>query len=140
MYKSARERNKRRDAQLGMPHTSALQKLRKMLLFKFLKELGYDKCFKCSESITKIDELSIEHIKPWENVSVELYWDLNNIAFSHVRCNKPYVLRSKFTEELKEITPEGKSWCYKCKDFLNVEMFHKSARQWNGLQQFCKQH
>jgi uncharacterized protein YdaU (DUF1376 family) len=38
--------------------------------------------------IETADELSIEHKLPWEGVSVKLFWSLDNIAFSHLRCNR----------------------------------------------------
>lgn len=39
--------------------------------------------------INTVEELSIEHKTPWLNSNnpKELYFDLNNIAFSHLSCN-----------------------------------------------------
>ncbi len=81
--------NKAKAEQLGMPFGTASHRLRKLLMFKFAKELGYDKCFQCGYSIETAEELSIEHKKPWFNNDPELFWDLQNIAFSHMRCNRP---------------------------------------------------
>ena len=44
-------------------------------------------CFKCGETIETPETLSIEHKIPWLDNSVELFWDMNNIAFSHLSCN-----------------------------------------------------
>lgn len=88
---------------LGMPHGTACNKLRKQILFHLLIKLGENKCFKCSEIIEKVADLSIEHKQPWEGISADLFWDLNNIAFSHLHCNRPHrqPLKKYFTEEEK---------------------------------------
>lgn len=36
-----------------------------------------------------IDTFSIEHKEPWLHNSPELFWDLENITYSHKKCNKP---------------------------------------------------
>jgi HNH endonuclease len=83
-------RSKRIAKQLGMSHGSALSKLRKSILFSFIKRLNEDICSRCQKKIDSVDELSIEHVEPWENRSPELFWDLNNIKFSHLKCNRPH--------------------------------------------------
>lgn len=72
---------------LGMPHGTASSRLRKLILFDLLRRHKENICFKCTQLIEKVEELSIEHKKPWEGVSVELFWNLENIAFSHLICN-----------------------------------------------------
>lgn len=81
--------NAARAAQLGMPFGTAQQRLRKMIMFKYVVLAGHDECFKCGRRIENIEELSIEHKLPWQGRDAELFWDLNNIAFSHLRCNLP---------------------------------------------------
>ena len=81
--------NKKKAEQLGMPVGTASNRLRKMILFDFVQRLELDKCFQCGDKISDIDNFSIEHPVPWldsEN-SVELFFDLTNIAFSHLSCN-----------------------------------------------------
>jgi hypothetical protein len=80
-------RKQRVVAQLGMPPGTAAGRLRKIILFHLLCRLEENICFKCAKEIVTVDELSIEHKEPWEGRSAELFWDLNNIAFSHLRCN-----------------------------------------------------
>ncbi len=80
----------RKKAFLGMPHGTATARLRKSILFHLIQKLSENICFKCSEKIEKVEDLSIEHKLPWEGVSVELFWSLDNIAFSHLRCNRPH--------------------------------------------------
>jgi hypothetical protein len=75
--------------QLGMPHGTASGKLQKAILFDLLKQLNKNYCFQCSAEIETIRELSIEHKIPYldsEN-PVKLFFDLDNIAFSHLNCN-----------------------------------------------------
>lgn len=77
----------RRRTQLGMNHGAAHHRLKKMVMFHLLARHHENTCYRCGEEISSADELSIEHKKPWENISADLFWDMSNIAFSHVRCN-----------------------------------------------------
>lgn len=81
--------NKKKSEQLGMPIGTASAKLRKSILFNILKETGKNICFQCGKEINSEDELSIEHKVPWLDSSnpVELFFSLENIAFSHLKCN-----------------------------------------------------
>ncbi len=72
---------------LGMPFGTAMNRLRKLILFDLLKQNNKNICYRCGKEIAIADELSIEHKKPWLNVNTELFWDLSNIAFSHLNCN-----------------------------------------------------
>lgn len=81
--------NKKKDLQLGQPYGTATGKLRKSILFSLLQEVNKDICFQCKEQITKVDNLSIEHKVPWLDSQdpIETFFDLKNIAFSHLSCN-----------------------------------------------------
>ncbi len=81
--------NKRKTKQLGMPHGTASNKLRKVLLFSLVQQVGLDNCYRCREKIENIDTLSIEHKVPWLDSEdpVGTFFDLGNIAFSHLSCN-----------------------------------------------------
>ncbi len=81
------ESNEKKSEFLGINHGTASGQLRKMILLDLLGRFGLDTCFQCSEQISTVEELSIEHKKPWFNVSTALFWDLDNIAFSHLSCN-----------------------------------------------------
>jgi hypothetical protein len=131
-----RDSNARKSAFLGMPHGTAIHRLRKMILFQFVQRLGEDICFKCSERIETIDELSIEHKQPWEGISVELFWSLENIAFSHLRCNRAE-RGSGGGAQRRKVGPEGTAWCRRCKAFLPVSDFSRHRSRWNGLQSWC---
>lgn len=129
--------NKRKDETLGMPHGTANNRLRKNILFHLLRKYGEDICFKCDEQIEMIEDLSIEHKKPWEGISAELFWDIENIAFSHLRCNVPH--RNNGGASRRISAPKGSAWCCGHKDFLPVEKFYKKGTRWNGFQINCKE-
>jgi len=131
-----RDSNARKSAFLGIPHGTACGRLRKMILFNLLRSHGENICFKCSRLIETADELSIEHKQPWEGISVELFWDLENIAFSHLRCNTTH-RRKGGRAYMRKVGPEGTAWCRNCKTFLPVSAFSRHASRWNGLQPWC---
>lgn len=78
----------KKSVQLGMNPSTASARLLKDILFKFVFETGSDKCFHCGEPITR-ETLSIEHKTPWLDSEDPqgLFFDLENIAFSHLSCN-----------------------------------------------------
>ena len=136
MTKSVSKSGARKSAFLGMPHGTAGNRLRKMILFNLLQRHGENVCFKCAKLIETADELSIEHKQPWEGVSVELYWSLDNVAFSHLRCNRNHRYEGG-GRKLRKVGPEGTAWCRNCKAFLPVSAFSRHASRWNGLQPWC---
>lgn len=79
--------NEKKRKQLGMAAGTANARLRKLILFSLVQKTEQDTCFRCGKRIETVDELSIEHKQSWLDVSVELFWDLDNIAFSHLSCN-----------------------------------------------------
>jgi hypothetical protein len=79
--------NDKKKQQLGMAIGTASARLRKMILFELVRRLKLDVCFRCGKLIETVGNLSIEHKEPWLDVSVDLFWDLENIAFSHLSCN-----------------------------------------------------
>ena len=78
----------KKEIQLGMSWTTATGRLTRLVLFQLVQKTSQDICFRCNEKILTIEELSIEHKNPWLDVSPSLFWDLENIAFSHSVCNK----------------------------------------------------
>lgn len=81
--------NKKKDEQLGMNAGTAYHRLRKSLLFSLVKECGRDWCYQCGERIENEKDLSVEHMVPWLDSEdpVKLFFDLDNISFSHLKCN-----------------------------------------------------
>ena len=87
---SARKRsNQKKNEQLGMSHSTAQHRLRKEIIFHLTKKLGENVCHQCGEDIEVIEDLSVEHIKPWldSDNPRELFFDMENITFSHLSCN-----------------------------------------------------
>jgi hypothetical protein len=135
------DRHRNMSNQLGMPRGTAANRLRKLVLFDVLKRHNENICYQCGEQIESADVLSIEHKKPWENVDVKLFWDLSNIAFSHLLCNiKAARPGQKGKTSPRRIgVPEGQSWCRTHKKFLSVESFSKHNQTWNGIKRDCKE-
>lgn len=98
--------NKKKSEQLGMSHGTASNRLRKAIMFALVKEAGLDVCFQCGEQIKDIGNLSIEHKIPWLDSKdpAGLFFDLNNIAFSHLKCN---IGAGRKQEYLKPIPEHG---------------------------------
>ena len=116
--------NKKKDMLLGMPHGTANGQLKKSLIFKLAGMVQLLTCHKCGKLIEKQEDLSIEHKNAWQQASnpKEAFFDLENIAFSHLSCNISSGCRPN-----RIINPEGKRWCNICKQFLPEENFSQSA-------------
>jgi 5-methylcytosine-specific restriction endonuclease McrA len=71
---------------LGMNFSTANNRLKKQVMFMLVKNAGLDICFRCNKQISSVTELSLEHKKSWSE-DVALFWDLDNISFSHQTCN-----------------------------------------------------
>jgi hypothetical protein len=127
--------NEKKSATLGMPHGTATHRLRKMILFSVLKRHNEAVCFKCGEQIETVQDLSIEHKQPWEGISAELFWDLENIAFSHIRCNRPH---RNGGGDHRIVEPEGSAWCCDCKKFRNLDGFNSNSGRPNGKDYICR--
>ena len=81
---------------MGKSYQSCVSKLNRQILFSLVQELHKDICHKCNTKIEDIKDFSIEHIIPWQvNKSAELFWDIKNISFSHLKCNIPSVYRGR---------------------------------------------
>lgn len=89
--------NEKKAEQLGMPAGTASNRLRKKIIFQLLKESGKNFCFQCGAEIESEKELSIEHKKPWLDSGnpVDLFFDLDNIGFSHLSCNSGAARQTK---------------------------------------------
>ena len=81
--------NQKKAEALGMSFGTASNRLRKLILFSLVRAAELDVCYQCDGKILNVDDLSIEHKEPWLQAEnpVEAFFDLNNIAFSHLSCN-----------------------------------------------------
>lgn len=77
----------KKEIQLGMNPSTASGKLVKDILFSFIQKDGI-LCHRCNKEMER-DNFSIEHKTPWLDSEdpVKLYFDLDNISFSHLKCN-----------------------------------------------------
>ena len=73
--------------ELGIPFTTACARLRRNILFDLIKKVNLDVCFRCGKVIETPEELGIDHKEAWIGVDTKLFWDLNNVTFSHIKCN-----------------------------------------------------
>ena len=73
--------------QLGMNASTASATLLKDILFNYVQKDDV-KCFRCNKPLTR-ETFSIDHKTPWLHSSdpVGLFFDLENISFSHQYCN-----------------------------------------------------
>jgi len=94
---------------LGMPFGTASARLRKQILFYLLVKHNENICYRCSKLIEDIADLSIEHKEPWQNISIKLFWNINNIGFSHLSCNVKARDKTKVGENqrIKTHCPKG---------------------------------
>jgi hypothetical protein len=127
------ENNKRKSEQLGMPYGTAFNRLRKLVTFSLLQKHGENVCYVCRKEIATAEDLTIEHKVPWQDNDTALFWDLENIAFSHLKCNTPHRWGMR-----RKVGPEGTSWCADCKKFREVEFFPRDRHRWNGYHNHCK--
>lgn len=104
---------------LGMPYGTACHQLRQMILFSLAQRLGLTTCFVCERDIESVSDLSIEHKVPWSS-DVDLFWDLNNIAFSHRPCNTPHVYGRRKSSRKRA---DGKWLCTSCDRYLEQDLF-----------------
>lgn len=68
-----------------MPYSTAERQLRKSIIHELAKQLGKNKCSRCGAEIKSPEDLAIIHLRDWQDDPAG-FWDLTNIAFSHVGC------------------------------------------------------
>lgn len=122
--------NAEKSVQLGMPYGTANGRLRKMIIFHLITRYGENICYRCTKIIDNIDTLSIEHKKPWENINPDLFWDMDNITFSHLLCN---ILAAGKPWGKDKDASEGHLWCTYGKHYKPISTFYKrnNARGYN---------
>lgn len=74
--------------QLGMHPSTAAHRLRTDIMYSLAEKLNLLFCYRCGDSISR-EEFSIEHKEDWldSHNPIGIYFDLDNIAFSHKSCN-----------------------------------------------------
>jgi len=135
--------NEKKASQLGMPAATARQILIKSLLYKMAQKLGADLCYRCKIKIDNIDDFSIDHIIDWLDTgnAIELYFDTDNVAFSHTLCNtlagSGGFIRGHTPVNKYRPVPNGMAWCGKEQKFRLISEFSSDRHRWNKLQDIC---
>lgn len=121
--------NKKKNEALGENYATASNKLKKLIMFDLIQRLDLDWCYRCGNKLTEVSNLSVEHKDAWmaaENPK-ESFYDLDNIAFSHLGCNVgarrtspkkrfnyTHCPRGHSYEEHGYKTPRGTTYCKIC--------------------------
>lgn len=139
-----------KENQLGMCLTKARARLMKSLLFRMAVKAGENNCFRCGIPIENEENLTVDHKIPWlhEEDAKELFFNLDNIAFSHPKCN---ILAARLTTSYHDKTTKGINhhatkkpnkfgeWqCSRCKIYKLPIDFKKSTHAVSGIYSRCK--
>lgn len=133
----SKETEKKKKEQLGVAYGTARNQLNKKLMFHLAQKLDMDYCYQCAAKIESSAELSIEHMTPWldSDSPRELFFDIDNIAFSHHSCNVGAARQPLKREDLDE---KGLAECRTC-GIKPKDEFVKRANKWNGVDNECKE-
>ena len=126
---------------LGADFFKADRLLKKMILFSLVVETDRDTCYRCGLKIESEKELSIDHKVSWRKSESpkELFYSLDNIAFSHLSCNAGASVKPKpprkthcphgheYTEENLFYTRKGSSIA--CKECLRLRNKKRKRRK-----------
>lgn len=111
-----------------MNPSTASNRLVKDLLFSFVQKEGH-KCFHCGGEISR-EDFSIEHKIPWldSDDPIGLFFDLDNIAFSHFKCNSG---KSRYNQPNRykhpSINSYNKHGC-RCEECKEIKKQHNARR------------
>lgn len=104
--------------QLGMNPSTASHRLVKDLLWSFVSKQN---CYRCDQEMSR-DSFSIEHIEPWldSDDPVGLYFNIDNISFSHLSCNSSAARKTKAECGNRGAYKSG-CRCFKCKEWKSIQ-------------------
>lgn len=127
--------NEKKSKLLGEGIGAATGKLRKAILWDLLVKLNLNICFQCGQPIETIQELSIEHKLPWQSADDPkvTFYDLTNIAFSHLKCNVDAADHYRNWQNKQDIK-HGTDSCYharKCRCDLCREAHRIVNQEWD---------
>lgn len=110
--------------------STANNRLRKKLLFHFAKLLGLDDCYRCHKKIKNLEEFSIEHKESWMSSknSLDKFFDLDNIAFSHLICNIKF---ERIKTGVKHPSHRAYNQGCRCDGCKNVEKERRRSQRQN---------
>ena len=140
----SKETRKVHEDLLGMSMSTARSRLLQKFLFSVLVRSGENICCRCGKEIETSEQLCLDHVEPWREVSASLFWDLDNIKPAHFGCNSA-AKRTKTNFCVGHIpknskwpeAPEGTKWCNACKTFVSHELYSKNRTTRDGLNKEC---
>ncbi len=104
----------KKSQKLGMSFGKAGHILHKNILFNLVQKCDLDICYRCGKRIESKIHLSVEHKIAWLNSDKpkELFFDLDNIAFSHLKCNvdardKTFYKKEEYKQKLSKACSHG---------------------------------
>lgn len=139
ILEQTKKRERSETNQLGINYSTAMNRLRVKIMYYLAYKCNMLDCYRCGKYIESSEQLSVEHKKPWLYNDTSLFWDLENIAFSHKLCNtgnkRYFKLKPK---NKKDKGPIGTVWCGSCKKYLEYINFCKDASSWTGFSHTCR--
>lgn len=136
-----RNSNNKKREQLGDHIGTAASRLRKSIIFNLLRQLDQNYCFQCKEKIDNVNDLSIEHKIPWLDSEdpKKLFYDVNNIAFSHLSCNVRAARQTRTLKHPSQASYERGCRCDECKEEhrKNNEGWRRKKKEKLMLHTYC---
>lgn len=122
--------NDKKTEQLGINYSTANGRLVKDILWSLIVRTEQDSCCKCGEAMTR-ETFSIEHVIPWQDSEnpVELFFDLSNISFSHLKCNIGAARKKESSHGTRNRYDTG-CRCDKCKKAKADYMKSRYSPEW----------
>lgn len=112
-----------------MPLGTASARLKKKIMFQLVQKLGrlliQIFCYRCTRKIDALQDFGIQYKEPWLDVDSDLFWNLENIAFSHLSCN----VGNRRQGIERNRGENGTEWCSSCKKFLNEVSFGRMNKK-----------
>jgi hypothetical protein len=108
--------NDKKSELLGLNYSTAASALRKQIIFHLAGVLDLRECYRCGTMITIVEQFSIEHKDPWMGAEdpKAAFFDVSNIAFSHLSCNRPERERAETCKRGHPV-PSTRGTCLPCK-------------------------
>lgn len=126
------KQNLKKEQFLGMPLGTAFGRLKKIILFHLLKKHNENFCHRCQKEILTEKELSIEHKTPWLYNDIGLFWDMDNIAFSHLSCNAREARRPNKGKITHPSVSSYRKGC-RCNECKNIEKLRRRNQRARGI-------
>lgn len=115
--------NDKKTELLGLNYSSASSSLRKQIIFQLAQALDLLSCYRCG-TLVELYNFSIDHKEAWMQAEDPKgsFFDMNNIAFSHIVCNSKAgshpnklpegeaVTRRRLRDRIRRQTPARKEY------------------------------